>query len=158
MEIISSLLSNNTIEGIAEVDDKFFSQCYKGFKKMSREKKAKLRGISKDLICTTTFVSLTNRNVLSKVMGYGPNSIERMHRNFDNKVDKISKLFSDEELSYRKFASENCIKLIQTNSKVVKERNLLKDINCLHNLLAEMFKRTRGVNSYYLNRYIQFES
>jgi hypothetical protein len=94
--------------------------------------------------------------VISKFNGYGKDSIEKVSIALKDKIDTNNALiYSDEENAYSEFAKQNNIKLVQINSKIIKEQNKLRHVNSLHAMLKSMIKRTRSVQSKYLDKYIQ---
>lgn len=157
MDILLKRLSHNKLKGTIEMDDTFFKQSFKGEKGKSNKLFPKLRGVSHNLIRYTTAISRSNL-VVAKFNGYGKNSIEKMNGTFSNviKNNKDTIVLSDEENAYIDWANTNHIRLIQTNSQIIKHDNKLKNVNSLHSMLKSMIRRTHGVNSKYLDKYVQW--
>ena len=157
MDVLVKRLTYNKLKGTIEMDDTFFKQSFKGEKGKSNKTLPKLRGISHNLICYTTAVNRANL-VVAKFNGYGKNSIEKMNNVFNGKIKVNSDtiVLTDEENAYIEWAKLNNIHLIQTNAEIVKRDNKLRNVNSLHSMLKSMIKRTHGVHSKYLDKYIQW--
>lgn len=156
MAALKSKLENNVLEGNIELDDTFFRRSRKGLK-VSIEKLPTKRGISNNLICYTTAVA-QNGAVVSTFNEYGKNTIEKMMDKFSNKIKTGSTVYSDEEKAYAEFCKRNNLKEVSYNSKVVKEKHLLKNISSLHSMLKDKMRDCRGVSNKHLDKYIQWVS
>lgn len=165
LDALQYMADDVVLDGIVEADETFYPISYKGNHKKSKTfkmprparrtvEKDKKRGISKQKVCVLCAV---NRNGLSiaKIGNLGRASANDLHFVFDNRIHPNAVLCTDGLNSYRPFAEEVGLKLVQT--KGIESRRgeyNIQHINSYHSKLTTFLNRFRGVSSKYFNNYL----
>ena len=165
MDVLQRMADDIVLDGIIEADETFFPISYKGNHKHSKTftmprparktaKKSKKRGISSEKVCVPCAV---NRNGLSlaKIGNLGRVSAKDLHFVFDDHMSSGAVLCTDCMNSYRHFAEDNGLRLVQ--SKGIESRRgeyNIQRINNYHSRLTDFLKHFFGVSSKYLNNYL----
>jgi hypothetical protein len=113
------------LSGIVEADETFFPLSYKGnhsrdgFVMPRRAKKRgseNRRGLSHNQVCVPCAVD-RNNGIVAMVSGTGKTSTDKVKAVLNNRITEASVLVTDKESSYRRFAIENNISLIQIKAE-----------------------------------------
>ncbi|MGL4762255.1 MAG: IS1595 family transposase [Sarcina sp.] len=173
---IKKFLGDGDVEGIVECDDTFFRENFKGkhtensIFQMPRKsykrgvksdpnvtaKEKKKRGLSKDQI--TVMVALDRSgNIISEPIGRGKISASAIGRLFKNKIDNNAIACTDSCKSFKKFARESDLELVQL-PKGKKKLGIyhLQHVNSFHSRLKNWMTRFNGVATKYLSDYLSW--
>ena len=165
LDVLQHMADEVVLDGIVEADEAFFPVSYKGNHKNSKTfvmprpahtcgKKSKKRGISREKVCVPCAV---NRNGLSyaKIGNLGRVASKDLHFVFDKHIRAGATMCSDAMNSYRSFASENGINLVQSKGKESRRGEYnIQHLNNYHSQLKNFMEPFRGVSSKYLNNYL----
>lgn len=91
----------------------------------------------------------------------GKSTLVKMLQNqFSNYLSQEATLCTDEESSYRRFAKENGISLVQIKGgkRTVKGIYHIQHLNAYHSRLKEFLSQFKGVSSKYLNNYLTWNN
>ena len=153
------------LSGIIEADETFFPLSYKGnhsrdgFVMPRRAKKrgssAKQRGLSHNQVCVPCAVD-RNNGIVALVSGTGKTSTDKVKAVLDNRIVESSILVTDKESSYRRFAKENNIELIQIKAEQRTFKGIyhIQHINAFHSRLKSFMRPFQGVSTKHLNNYL----
>lgn len=165
LDVLQYMADGVVLDGIVEADETFFKISYKGNHKKSktftmprpaRERggKSSKRGLSKEKVCVPCAV---NRNGLSvaKIGNLGRVAAKDLHFVFDNHIRSGATMCTDDMNSYRSFASDSGLKLVQTKGKESRRGDHnIQHINNYHSQLKDFLEPFNGVSSKYLNNYL----
>ncbi len=94
-------------------------------------------------------------NIISKPIGRGKISTTAMGRLFENKIDSEAIACTDSCRSFKKFARESNLKLVQLPKGKKKECIYhLQHVNSFHSRLKNLMTRFNGVSTKYLSDYL----
>ena len=153
------------LSGIVEADETFFPLSFKGNHSrdgfiMPRSAKkrgssAKQRGLSHNQVCVPCAVD-RNNGIVAMVSGTGKTSTDKVKAVFDKRITETSILVTDKESSYRRFARENNIELIQIKSEQRTFKGIyhIQHINAFHSRLKSFMRPFQGVSTKHLNNYL----
>ena len=165
LDALQNMAENIKLDGIIEGDETFFQVSYKGNHKnsksflMPRESHKRgtdvhVRGLSHEKLCVPCAV---NRNGLSiaKPSNLGRVSTKALNKIFDGRMEKGSILCTDVMNSYRRFAENNGLNLVQLKTgKSLKGIYHIQHINSYHSMLKNFIGKFKGVSSKYLSNYL----
>ena len=153
------------LSGIVEADETFFPLSYKGnhsrdgFVMPRRAKKrgssAKQRGLSHNQVCVPCAVD-RNNSIVALVSGTGKTSTDKVKAVLNNRIAESSVLVTDKESSYRRFARENNIEIIQIKAEQRTFKGIyhIQHINAFHSRLKSFMRPFQGVSTKHLNNYL----
>ena len=153
------------LSGIVEADETFFPMSFKGNhskdgftmprKAKHRGTSAKKRGLSNEQVCVPCAVD-RNDGIVAMVSGTGKTSTAKLKAVFDNRICENSVIVTDKESSYRRFARENDLELIQIRAeqRVYKGVYHIQHVNSFHSHLKAFMEGFKGVSTKHLNNYL----
>lgn len=171
---IKKFLGDGSVEGIFEADDTFFRESFKGHHtenskfKMPRKaykrgvkadpnvpaKEKKKRGLSKDQISVMCAIDRSG-NIISEPIGRGKISAAAIGKLFENKIEDNSIACADSCRSFKKFAQNSNLELVQLPKGKKKEGIYhLQHVNSFHSRLKNWMNRFNGVATKYLSSYL----
>jgi transposase-like protein len=120
-----------------------------------RGSSAKQRGLSHNQVCVPCAVD-RNNSIVAMVSGTGKTSTDKVKAVLDNRIAETSVLVTDKESSYRRFAIENNISLIQIKAeqRTFKGVYHIQHINAFHSRLKSFMRPFQGVSTKHLNNYL----
>lgn len=151
--------------GIVEADETFFAMSYKGNhskdgfvmprKAKKRGSSAKQRGLSHNQVCVPCAVD-RNNGIVAMVSGTGKVSTDKVKAVLENRIVEYSVLVTDKESSYRRFAQENNIELIQIKAEQRTYKGIyhIQHVNAFHSHLKAFIRPFQGVSTKHLNNYL----
>jgi transposase-like protein len=161
---LQNMAESVSLDGIIEADETFFPISYKGNHKHSTFKMPRkahkrghsthLRGLSHEKVCVPCAV---NRNGLSiaKATNLGRVATRNLHSLYGNRIEKGSVMVTDRMNSYRRFANQNDIELVQLKGgKSKKGIYNIQHINSYHSELKRFMENFKGVSTKHLNNYL----
>lgn len=171
---VKKFLGEGSVEGIVECDDTFFRESFKGkhtensIFKMPRKaykrgvkpdpnvpaKEKKKSGLSKDQISVMVALDRSG-NIISEPIGRGKISANAIRKLFENKIDDEAIACTDSCRSFKKFAKESELELIQL-PKGKKKLGIyhLQHVNSFHSRLKNWMNRFQGIATKYMSDYL----
>lgn len=114
----------------------------------------KKRGLSKEQISVMVVLDCS-RNIISEPVGRGKISDAAIRRLFENKIDSEAIACTDSCRSFKKFARESNLELVQLPKGKKKEGIYhLQHVNSFHSKLKNWMTRFNGVATKYLSDYL----
>ena len=117
--------------------------------------------ISESSQSSVSFNDLIGKNrfkngIIALVSGTGKTSTDKVKAVFDNRIAETSVLVTDKEGSYRRFARENNIELIQIKAEQRTFKGIyhIQHINAFHSRLKSFMRPFQGVSTKHLNNYL----
>ena len=116
---------------------------------------AKKRGLSNEQVCVPCAVD-RNNGIVAMIAGTGKTSTNKVKAVLDNRIAETSVLVTDKESSYRRFARENGIELIQIKAKKNTYKGIyhIQHVNAFHSHLKAFMRPFQGVSTKHLNNYL----
>jgi len=159
-----SEMKSQKLKGIVEADETFFLHSEKGKRNLQRKARkrggvASKRGISKEQVCVLVARDRTKQTI-AEVAKFGQLSAAALDRLLAQRLESGAILCTDEEKTFRKFASDHKLQHEQVCPKkkryVTKEIYHIQNVNAYHERLKTFIDRFRGVATKYLNHYIAY--
>lgn len=166
--IVESMGVDN-LEGLIEMDECFFAECFKGNHKKRdpqwkpprkdgesrvRGKQVQFRGISHEQICVSCGMDRNGGLVLVPVCN-GRLTVKALTDLYDNKIEPNSIICTDSHRAYKKFSQSVPADLVQIErGKHKKDIYHINNINSLHSRLKQWIKPFHGVATKYLTHYM----
>ncbi len=157
LDAVRAYIGIGNLEGIIEMDETFFAESFKGNRKKSktfimprksrkRGKEIKLRGISHEQVCVTSFWICVCMGRISSA---------DLKRAYNDKIDSQSIICSDSHKSYIQFTKDFALEHVRI--KTGRHKNgvyHINHVNSLHSNLKEWIRRFKGVATKYLANYL----
>ena len=165
LDALQEMQNSVELNGVVEADETFFALSFKGNHKKSttfvmprkahkRGKDIHVRGLSREQVCVPCGVNGTGLSV-ARISNLGKIGTKDLEFAFKNQIGSDSILCCDGATSYRKFANNNHLDLIQLKSGKSKIGNFhVQHINSYHSVLKTWIRRFNGVSTKYLNNYL----
>ena len=165
LDALQEMQNSVELNGVVEADETFFALSFKGNHKKSttfvmprkahkRGKDIHVRGLSREQVCVPCGVNGTGLSV-ARISNLGKIGTKDLEFAFKNQIGSDSILCCDGATSYRKFANNNHLDLIQLKSGKSKIGNFhVQHINSYHSVLKTWILRFHGVATKYLNNYL----
>ena len=117
--------------------------------------------ISESSQSSVSFNDLIGKNrfkngIIALVSGTGKTSTDKVKAVLENRIAETSVLVTDKESSYRRFARENNIELIQIKAEQRTFKGIyhIQHINAFHSRLKSFMRPFQGVSTKHLNNYL----
>lgn len=151
------------LKDIIQVDEKYIRLSFKGTRteKMPRKSKEsgssdKTIGISNEQVCVVIAID-SNDKFLIKVAGLGPASTNMIENSIGNNILSGSILVTDSKSSYKKFANNHDLKLIQIKPhKYTNGKYNLAELNSLMSEIEIFIQHFRGISTRHLQEYLDW--
>lgn len=169
LDALQNMHNEVTINGVAQVDETYFSVSYKGNHAKSdfmiprdahkRGCEDKKRGISKDKVCVLCSVNLDGLSI-GMISNLGRPCVKDLKAVFSNRIEKGSILVTDSFRGYSKLAFENELTHIAVpRGKHTNGAFNIQTINSYHSELKRLVQRNfKGVSTKYLNNYVVYHN
>ena len=148
------------LSGIAELDETFVLDCYKG-KQLPEEvsraarrhgAKAAKRGISSEYVAICTGIQRDGKAVAETVNRAKPSGKE-LCGIFSTHIAEDTLVLTDGLRSYKSLEASTGCTVVNVNTQKGKKVFNLNVVNSLHSYIKEMYVHYRGVATKYINRY-----
>lgn len=148
------------LSGVAEFDETFVLDCYKGApvpekagrKARKHGAKAAKRGISNEYVAICTGIQ-RDGGVIAETVNRAKPSGKELSSIFDGRIADNTLVLTDGLRSYRALESlANCA-VVDVNQEENKKMFNLNTVNSLHSFIKSAYTNYRGVATKYLNRY-----
>lgn len=152
----------NILHGEIECDEKYLRINLKGTKSKNMPREShkngfdnKFAGISNDQVCILMAIDSYD-NIFAKVVGHGQITHKNLEEHFLSSIEEGSTLITDSKNTYKKFAKEHSLKLIQIPSKkyVTKDGKNLGELNQLMSDLEILILKCKGISTRHLQEYL----
>lgn len=177
LDAVRAYLGMGNVGGVAEADETFFRESFKGnhkkstnfviprearkrgptgsFSSMKETKDTKRkRGISDDQVCVLYAIDRAG-NMISELICKGRMKSTDVERLFNDKMEKDSILCTDSHHSYVKFTQKYGLEHQRIKRGRHKEGVYhIQHVNAFHNNLGYWMDRFRGVSTKYLSNYL----
>lgn len=161
--IINQAFENKKLKGETQVDEKYIRTSFKGMckEKMPRASRHDghtelTSGISKDQVCVI-FAIDSYDTIIIKVAGNGAATTEMISFALKDKIEKGSTIITDSKSSYRQFAKDNSLNLIQIPAGQHKFKNYtINDVNELMQEAEIYLDKKKGISSRHLQHHMNF--
>lgn len=170
LDALGEEAKSTELTGIVEADETFLPVSFKGERKafvngdVCREPRRRggenhTRGLSDELVCVPCAIDRKG-NAVSRIAKLGKCSTKAVYGVLGGHVSHEATLCTDEESSYRRFAKENGISLVQIKGgkRTVKGIYHIQHLNAYHSRLKEFLSQFKGVSSKYLNNYLTWNN
>ena len=162
---LENVYNTTKLKGIVQVDEKYFRISFKGTKHENMPRKTRHSGsqnlkvgINKELACVVVAID-ENDNIIIKVVGNGPASVQMLEKALKGKIEENSILVTDSKSSYIKFAEKYNLILKQIPDgeyNVEKIYNLSEVNELILELENYIIYSKRGVSTKHLQQYCNF--
>lgn len=165
LDALQNMLDDVVLSDVVEADETFFNISFKGNHKNSKTFKmprpahhrgedVKVRGISYEKACVPCAID-RNKHSVAVVSNRGRVSAKALHGIYDGKISPTSTIVTDNMNSYKPFAKDNNLNLIQLKgAKSRKGVYNVQTVNNYHSTLKKFMRRFNGVSTKYLNNYL----
>lgn len=160
---LEQLSKDKVLKGIVQVDELYIRTSFKGFRKDKMPRPSRyngntelISGISKDQVCILVAID-EYRELLIEVVGNGNASTEMISKGLKNKINPLSTIVTDSKNSYKKFAEENNLKLIQIPTGRHKIENYtINEVNEIMTEISIYLSKKKGVSTRHLQHHMNF--
>lgn len=163
LDALAETADNTILNDIVEADETFLPISYKGnamhFESLPNELPRNrgglhTRGLSDELVCIPCAVDLKGNSV-SRIAKLGKCSKDALHKVFEGRIADNTIICSDGDSSYKAFAENNNLNLIQIKGGKKSFKNFnIQRINNYHSQLKKFLDIFNGVSTKYLNNYL----
>lgn len=165
LDALQNMMNKVMLEGIVETDEKFMAISFKGNHKNSKSftmpRKAHKRGhsthkrgLSREKVCIPCAVD-RNGSSVAKIANLGRAATKDIDRVLGGKIKQKSVMCTDMLNSYRGFATDHDLELIQLKGGRIKQGIYhIQHINSYHSELTTFLSPFKGVSTKYLNNYL----
>lgn len=163
LDAINSHMDRGNISGIAEMDETFLAESYKGNHKKSgfeiprksrkRGKQIKKRGISNEQICIGTAID-KNGNLIMEMTCKGRVTSKKLEKLYNGYITEGSTICTDSLSSYKTLSKKLNLKHKQIPGRHSDGIFNLSSINSLHSRFKRWMERFNGVSTKFLPNYL----
>ena len=148
------------LSGIAEFDETFVLDCYKGApvperagrKARKHGAKAAKRGISNEYVAICTGIQ-RDGGIVAETVNRAKPSVRELNEVFCGHIAEDTLILTDGLRSYKKLETlANCT-VVDVNHESCRGMFNLNTVNSLHSYIKETYNHYRGVATKYINRY-----
>ena len=148
------------LSGVAEFDETFVLNCYKGApvpekaerKARKHGAKATKRGISNEYIAICTGIQ-RNGGIIAETVNRAKPSSKELISIFDGRIAENTLVLTDGLRSYKALESLASCAVVDVNQEENKKMFNLNTVNSLHSFIKSAYTNYRGVATKYINRY-----
>lgn len=163
--ILNNIYNDIKLKNVIQVDEKYFRISFKGTKTEKMPRKSRKSGsqnlkcgISNEQVCVIVAIDSCD-NIIIKIAGNGPASIDMISSVLDGKIESQSILVTDSKSSYIKFARKNdlILKQIPNGEHNVEDVYNLGELNELMSEIETYVNYIkRGISTRHLQQHLDF--